>query len=239
MHLEFTSHCWKYNRLLMYQLSGFLLNPPRPGNFLTVSICACPSDLPVVKVLETFRAFPWPNNVELKTVWMDQPHLCARAIGRNKVALATKAHWVWFSDCDYAVGPTGIDDICRIIAQQPGPLWFPHEIRACEKDVGARLVEEATGEPRILKINDADFVPHFFKVAIGGVQFVPGDVARRGFLPNDKKEQTPHPGGWKPDHEDKKYRATLGTGFSPSGCVRELYRIRHADRGAPGHDVLL
>lgn len=224
MHLEIVSHSWHFHRLLTYQLSSLVINPPKKSR-VTMTVCYCPDDHDTTKTLTYFGAQEAPN-VQWHWVAMSRNDVSNRAIGRNRIALRTHADWVWFADADYVVGDGFLDRICIILANESGPLVYPKEVLACNHLVGRRLAH-AVMQPRIRTIPMECFVPHRFRKAIGGVQFVPGQVCRtKGYCHGTRYLQPTAQGKWVREIADKRFRESLGTSGHGVSCPG-LFRIRH------------
>lgn len=242
--LGMVSHCWNYSRLLCWQLSSLYLYPPREISVEAI-IFFCPDDRRTVAVLEWFarhavasglnslvKLHPWP---------LDQRKLCRRAIGRNLAFKASRADWVWATDVDYLFGPDCLDAIPSAMAAIAGPLAFPRFTnRTATQEIGDELIERVT-EPGLytLPVDDSgkgDPAAGLWEVernhrAIGGIQIVNGDVARReGYLPDSRRFQRPAD-RWMRTFEDRAYRAAIGAGRGEAIDLPNLYRLRHGKRG--------
>ena len=59
--------------------------------------------------------------------WQPMPkqELFRRAIGRNRAALATKADWVWFTDCDLMFRDNCLDALAEVSAGAPRCIAVP------------------------------------------------------------------------------------------------------------------
>ena len=230
---EFVTHCWKYSRLFCYQLSSFALFADKS---VTVTMYYCEEDEPTKKMVDYFSGLPGPN-------WspkaMSRERLCRRAIGRNEAALASKATWIWFADCDYYFGG-------RLFAALPvalsavdasHPLVYPGEILQCSQETGDKYIE-GIKEPSVVQLScsSSDFIPHGFRKAIGGVQIVRGDWARaNGYCKNHPRHHRPA-SCWARNIEDCTFRQDTGSsGFRIS--LPDVLRVRHSKRGGYGPDV--
>ena len=96
--LELVSHCCRYSHFLTYQLSSLVRNPTSKFD-ITMTVFYAEEDEAVKAVLDYFGA------MQLEGItWNWQPlpkeKLFRRSIGRNIAAKATKADWIWFTDCD-------------------------------------------------------------------------------------------------------------------------------------------
>ncbi len=98
LQIEIVSHCWNYSHFLVYQLSSLALSPPTRAE-VTMTVFYCEEDQRTRELLEHF------SGVHVEGVtwnWQKLPKglLFRRAVGRNQAALATRADWIWFTDCD-------------------------------------------------------------------------------------------------------------------------------------------
>jgi len=239
--LEVVIHCWKYARLLTYQLSSLYLHPLRDGE-LSVTVWHAPTEDPdTVRVLKFFSSLrPVPG---LTWSWRCLPHeyLVNRAIGRNLSALETQAEWIWFADADYVVREGFLDTMLALLRVQTTPLIYPEVVQATTHEDGARLIEDmsrifAECGPQVVEVTEDGLIEQRFSKAIGGVQFAKGEACRSLGYCNKPREQQPYGGNWRPDVEDRKFRLSLGTPGAPV-LVPGLVRIRHGERGGPAKVV--
>lgn len=240
MLFEIVCHCWKYSRLLSYQLSSLVHNPPAAEDRVIYTLCYCPEDEATRDVIDYFCTLKIPG-VFLMRMPLDHPELANRAIGRNRAALSSSADWVWFTDADYYVLPGFFSQLAEICKKQDPnvPLIFPRYSKATEQPRGLELVKEAAGNPRVLPMPAGPFIDSFrYRVAIGGIQFVRGTVCRRlGYLNGRHRDLRPYHGGnWRPNVEDARFRRGLNTPKTPIRVIEQnfdIVRIRHGVRGAP------
>ena len=251
MKLEVVTHCWKYSRLLSYQLASFWRHRPK-DNEVKATVFYCNEDGDTAKLLSMVSGPKWDRTTyRVNPIALSRGELCNRAIGRNLAALQSVADWMWFADADYCVTGGFFDQCCETLSWLDGPLYFPQEIRCTLKCHGAELVDRDTmpgSWQRCLSDSDcARLICQRFKVAIGGVQFARGEVLRKsvgdggplGYLNRNAGWRVAFTSGnWHPDVEDKRFRRSL-----PSSAVAidlpGLVRIRHAERGGPGKVVSL
>jgi len=239
MNVEFVTHCWRYSRLLCYQLSSFhLFAPPS----VTVTICYAEDDAPTADMV---RYFVWGLKGEASNgpVWnpmpMSREEVCRRAIGRNRAALASKADWLWFADCDYWFGARLFLALSTLAGIAPEHnLVYPGEIVQCSQAEGDRLIDLVTGpDVKTLCPTCDSFPTHAFWKAIGGVQIVRGEWARlNGYCKAHKRHQRPT-GAWARNVEDVTFRQDMGTAGHRIK-LPDVVRIRHGRRGGYGGDVL-
>lgn len=226
MLIEIVTHCWRYSRCLAYQLSSLVLYPPR-GTDCTLRVFCAKEDAPTVRMIEWFIKH---TKIKLWPTVLPRSQLLHRAIGRNMACDFTKADWVWFTDADYFFREGCLDTLARVETKAklifPGKTYFTND-----HAIGDRYAYLAN-TPGILDIDEADFKPHKLNRAIGGVQIVPGDVAREyGYCRNHKGYQSPVEGDkFIRNHSDKQFRKDLGTGGMKVD-LPGVYRIRQTDFG--------
>jgi hypothetical protein len=221
--LTIVTHCWRFSRVLTYQLSSLVLHPPKKIK-TTIRVYFNEQD---ESTLDTLRYFA-PLLTERGVLWYffvcTLPELWNRTIGRNRAALNCNTDLIWFTDADYAFGEGCLDSLAELDTTQrvvyfPAWSWInnTHELG----DQYALQVKE----PGLYDVHPEDFKRENYKKAIGGIQIVPGDVARMvGYCNGDVHRLKPAPGGWKQTYEDGAFRKLVGR--SQAVEVPELYRIR-------------
>lgn len=225
MTLEIVSHCWLYSRLLTYQLSSLVLHPPQKCE-VVATVFWCAEDQRTRDVLDYFRAIDVPR-VTWQFRELERTRLCRRAIGRNIACRETRADRLWLTDCDYLVGDGTLDAIA--LAEFGGPLAYPRRSHVTSQPRGDEYIEAVTA-PGVYDVSAEDFERDTHGRAIGGIQIVPGDIAReRGYLPDSRRFQSPSE-VWVRTHCDRAFRVTLGTTGVPID-VPHVRRIRHSKRG--------
>lgn len=229
LELEIVSHCWRYSWVLTYQLSSLLLHPP-DGVRLQMTVFYSPEDEPTSRVLQFFGGQSHPS-----ITWDWRPLrrelLFRRAVGRNQAALATRAHWIWFTDCDQVFHRGCLDSLPSILAGHDGPLVFPREVHCTELlGLDDPLFRAVADGPSLVDIDLRRFSPVTHTRAVGALQIVRGDVAREmGYCKDIRFYQEPltH---WQKTFEDRTFRWLLGTQGEPIH-LPGLYRIEHARKG--------
>ncbi len=229
MSIEIVSHCWRYTRLLTYQLSSLFSNPPVTVEVL-MTVFLTESDEPTVRVMDFFEQHATPQNIRVRRWTLPQKELMQRAIGRNLAAKATVADWVWLADCDYYFGEGALDAIPDAFASKRTELLYPKRIYGTDHPTGDRLIEDASGEPRLLTINPDDFTPLKYSRAIGGVQIVRGDTLRTKGYCSGSKLLKRRPGKWRDTVGDVHFRRTLNS-RGVKAPIPNVFRIRHSQRG--------
>ena len=226
--LEIVSHCWGYSHLLAYHLSSFVNYPPTKID-VTVTVFYSKEDQGTQAMLEFFGGMKIPN-VTWNWQRLPKEHLFRRSIGRNKAALATKADWVWFVDCDLILHKGCLDSLAESLHGRNDVLLCPKE------ESTTSLLEESNpllangAEPQVIDIDTTLFNQNEINRAVGAFQITHGDVARAcGYCKNIRVYQTPvdH---WRKTYEDRAYRWLLQTQGRRID-IPGIYRIRHISKG--------
>ncbi len=230
-HLQFevVSHCWQYAHLLQYQLSSLVLFPPtRATVIMTVYFAA--EDSKTAGLLQRFAAIEVPG---VLWNWRPLPRqaLFRRAIGRNHAALATKADWIWFTDCDLMFRRACLDTLADLLQGRRDALVFPRVERCtdllADTDPLLRPLQDTLP---VVDVDDASFVALRRTRATGPLQITHGDIARtQGYCRDISFYQQPSP-VWCKAHEDRAFRWLLGTAGVPLD-LPGVYRIRHETKG--------
>lgn len=231
--IELVTHCFRYSRVLNYQLASIKANPPESAQ-VTVTIFGAEDDKPTRDVIrywwEQCKSL-WPDVMIRPIQILPLPLLLRRAIGRNYAALNTKADLVWFLDCDLVFGPGCLETLATIDLPDD-KLFYPRTTLIQNTHaLGDEYALRAAAGPGIYPFNPADFHPEQHR-GIGGAQIVPGDVAREyGYCRDDPKRLAPVTDGqWKVTRGDVTFRKILGTKGSPID-LPNLYRIRQTREG--------
>ena len=227
--VEVVSHCWNYAHLLAYQLSS-VVQHPSSGLKLTMTVCYCKEDRATVKLLEFFSKQAVPN-VTWNWLPLERVELMRRAIGRNRAAIASKADWVWFTDCDLLFYEGCLSGLAAALAGRTEPLVYPQEER-CTSMLASddAMLTAATDGPRFVEIVPDRFDVQRPKKATGPLQIVRGDLARKfGYCDAIKCYQTPTD-RWRKTYEDRAFRWLLGSQGTPIN-VPGVYRIKHIEKG--------
>lgn len=229
LQLEIVSHCWNYAHLLAYQLSSLVLYPPR-AVAVRMTVYYCPEDAKTGRLLAHFGGIAVP---QVTWDWrpLERTRLLRRAIGRNLAAKATTADWIWFTDCDVWWHAGSLDALAARLAGCRERLVFPrqeHCTRLLREDDPVLLA--AADRPGLVQIDPREFAPAFHDKAVGPLQIVHGDTARRyGYCDAIGFYQRPVP-HWRKTYEDRTFRWLLGTEGMPIE-VPGIYRIKHLHKG--------
>jgi hypothetical protein len=235
--VEIVSHCYSvklphYSACLTYQLSGFLLHPPKSCRVLP-TICTTFDDERTLRVLNFFR-----DKMCLRTILMKPEEIGRRSIGRNQAARGSDADLVWFADVDQVFHGECLDDLIGMEwPSQDGrraSMVFPRQIKISrDHATGDAATRGVLGEPAVVDIDPSEFVDKTYNVAIGGVQIVQGDDARQyGYLNRDARYQQPRTDGlpFKEFKDDLQFRKVCNRRGPIVGIeLPGLYRIRHLE----------
>ncbi len=229
LRIEVVSHCWQYSWLLAYQLSSLVLHPPTRLS-VKMTVFHSPEDDATRRLLGFFGQQRIPG---VTWHWWPLPkeRIFRRAIGRNEAALATKADWIWFTDCDEVFHRGCLDSLADALPTETAPLVYPRRsLRTQLLDSDDPIFQRHGTQPELVDIDVNRFELVTNTRAIGALQIVRGDVARAvGYCKNIRHYMEPlkH---WHKCYEDRTFRWLLGTQGKPIN-LPNLYRIRHAAKG--------
>ncbi len=228
LHLELVSHCWRYARFLRFQLASLAQFPPTRVS-VTVTVFHAREDGETVELLESFGAKDI-SGVTWNWRVLPKEHLFRRSIGRNSAALATRADWVWFTDCDLMFREDCLDVLSDQLSGRADALLYPRQENVTPMlDSGDPMLAPTLGD-RLPDVDVARFMISERGRATGPLQIVHGDVARAcGYCNSLPYYQKPVPKFAK-CREDRAFRWLMRTDGVPID-VPGVYRIRHAEKG--------
>jgi hypothetical protein len=189
--IEIVTHCFgeRFATLLNYHLSSIVLNESQP---VTATVMFATNDKLTTKVLSYFGVIdrPW---ITWNFIHMPIQSLYQRPIGRDLAAKSSKADVIWFTDADYVFGDGCLNAVW--VPQDDGIYRPEHEYRIARRlkmqMVGA-LLKNGDIEPSVVDIDRSQFILTDIRRAVGGVQIISGDTARKiGYLPDYKEWQKP------------------------------------------------
>ena len=228
LHIEIVSHCWNYSHFLAYQLSSLVLYPPQNCR-VTATVFYCPEDETTAGLLQFFEKLS-PPNVDWNWRTLPRRQLFRRGIGRNLAAKATKADWIWFTDCDQLFHRGCLDAINHELQGRSDLLVFPVTVSCTPLLEQNDPMLRATTKPALVEINTEDFTPRSHAKAIGALQIMHGDVARSvGYCESIPFYQQPVD-TFQHTYEDRALRWLLRTQGTPIE-IPGLYRIEHSAKG--------
>lgn len=229
LRVEIVSHCWIYHHLHAYQLSSLALFPPREVD-VTMTVFHSDADRSTVELLRYFGAMDVPG-VDWNWQPLPERELLRRAIGRNRAALASRADWLWFADCDLMFRDDCLDSLARRLQGSRDALCYPHqEFVTPLLPPDHPLLSAAAVAPRVVDVDASLFAPRRITRAVGAYQIVHGDVARAtGYCAALPSYQVPTD-RWRKTYEDRAFRWLLRTEGVPV-AVPGIHRIRHSEKG--------
>lgn len=228
MLLEIVTHCWNYSSLLRWHIDSLFRRPATSDLSVLLAVFYSTDDDKTIAVLnEAVKQRVAADKTYLVPCALATPDLCRRAIGRNVAAVGTRADWLWFTDCDYLLGEC-LPSLPQALEAAGNPaLAYPATVEVTSQQDGDRLIQRAACQDDL--VVDCPWEQRFMNRAIGGIQIVRGDIARRGYLPGHPKWQRPAE-RWMRTHEDVAYRQSLGTEGTAIN-LPGVRRIRHSLRG--------
>lgn len=221
------THCWRYSRALRWQLDSLLRYPPKSCEVCYLLVCHEGDNLTLAYNGE-FTAAPRASNVFLfAEIHCNLENVLCRGRRRDWAARNNQHDIVWFADADYVFGPGCLDALAEADLSA-SPLWFPRMTRISkDHSTGDRYLQRG---PDVQDLYPDDFAPKRERMAIGGIQIVPGEVAReRGYLPPGYVDR-PRADGKFQFRSDIAFRKMLGTAGKPLE-LPNLYRIRQTTSG--------
>lgn len=229
LSIELVSHCWKYDHLLVYQLSSLVAFPPSEGS-VRMTVFYSPEDQGTAALLAYFGGMKVPR-VEWNWQPLEKPRLMRRAIGRSLAARATQADWIWFTDCDVVFEDGCLDGLMQALQGRRESLVFPAQ-EYCTSLLADEhpLLQAAAAGPRLVAIDRSEFTPRSCTEAKGPLQITHGDVARAtGYCDPLAVYHEPME-RWRKCHEDRAFRWLLRTNGTAIN-VPAVYRLRHVSKG--------
>lgn len=212
MQVEIVTHVYGdfYAALLAEQLRSLVKHR------CTVSLSVCFS---MDERMAVYEAIGELDRIVCIVNWMplDTPQLLNRNIGRNLAARATTADWIWFCDADYLFGPGSLEALANIDPAE-SPLFYPQTVY--------KSTFFYDDEPEAA-FDWSRYVPSRLRLAIGGAQIVPGDVARKhGYLDNPHDQRPVKGDKFLNTRGDSGFRHSLGTS-GKAVDIPNVYRLRH------------
>jgi len=194
-------------------------------------VCCSPTDWKTMLVLDWYGDF---RCSKVRLFPLSVAKLGRRCIGRNLAALSTDADLVWFTDCDHVFGDGCLDALVGMPWPShfgtPASMVFPQTIQIHRDHATGDQAADKVKKANLHDIDPAEFVVKHYSVAIGGVQIVTGDFARKhGYLDGNLKWQRPAEKPFGDFRDDIAYRKHCQR-FGPIVPIElpGLYRIRHS-----------
>jgi len=230
--LHIVTHCYAaklphYAQALRYQLSS--LTTYKKNVRTVVEVCCVDEDVDTQNVLDWFVC---NTSLNLIISRLSVENISCRAIGRNLAALSSHAELIWFTDVDYVFHTGCIDGLWAAweSLHEYASMLYPSTVNV-HKDHqtgdNALAQEDCDG---LIFVKPDDFFPTHYTRAIGGIQIVPGSLARDyGYLNASKRYQTPLSEPFKDFRDDIAFRRFCKTkGPIVKVDFPGLYRLRHS-----------
>ena len=229
LSIEIVSHCWRYSRLLAYQLTS-LIDHPITDARVRMTVFHGKEDTQTVNLLAFIKEHS-VKNLEWNWRVLPKEQLFRRAIGRNLAALESHADWLWFTDCDLTFQANCLNSLNSALQGRRDALVFPRTESKTDAYAAHDAEQPNTLEtPELLRVSPAEFIAHQVTRATGPLQITHGDVARSvGYcnaVPYYQQPQT----RWQKADEDRMFRWLLGTpGIAVD--VDGVCRVQHIQKG--------
>lgn len=192
-----------------------------------------------IEVLRWFGANTTHDQLLLDILPLAREDVTRRAIGRNKAALKSDGDLVWFCDVDYVFKDGCLDRLWELWLESDKPvLLHPRKVfiqpTHAEGDV---MIADALNRPgELLDCDTSGFKTKRYHAAIGGVQIVDGDVARKiGYLEGTKWQRpTDRPFFTAEDvafrSQCQSHARKTGRRYKEAIDLPNLFRLRHTQR---------
>jgi len=229
-------HCWnppgndQYAQHLRFLLASRIHYPPtKCKSYLYICHAGDPATM---SVMHEFKEVLIGDNCSTAWCYAAPEQLFRRAILRHRLSYETFCDIVHFADVDYFYGPGCLDSIAEVMDRSSG-LCIPSHYWICRDHLtGDDIVEEARFEAALPKAELSLFNRKQQKVAIGGLQFVGGDLARRvGYFCGERRMRPVDAArGFRSCRCDKWWRQYNKLKATRVG-IENLYRLRHSSDG--------
>lgn len=235
--IAIVAHCYAeqipdYAAMFTAQLSSIALWPPKTC-VLAITCWTAETDSLTHRVVAAFQQHFRRRMTPASIIARNLPkrELFRRAIGRNISCKEATADVLWMADVDYVCGDGFFDALAAVDfeAIKPHEMVFPrkyhmmlsHEIG--DKEI-ACISPGSLHEPNV---NEADYFKKRLKLGIGGLQFIPRDVAIRGYCDGTNwirplETEMPFPD----TNCDRIFRGTIRSSIPAD--LPNLFRYRHS-----------
>ena len=219
-----------YAAMLRYQIRAIADNPPQHCRAKLIVAClAFDEDRAVADA--THGKLGLCETFDLERVIMSREQLFRRSIFRHAISQCSSADVLWFADADWVMGPGCLDAVAAQVSREDG-LCLPthYHCRKSPEEGDEDWQAVLNGAEPV--IDTSKFHRRRSKIAIGGLQIIGSDFARRiGYLPDSKWQWPADP--TKPFRcfrDDSKWRMVHFSGANRGKLidVPNLYRLRHS-----------
>lgn len=213
---------------LMHQISSLVLHKPKKCK-VVLTICYTPSDSRIRKIIYWIYRESVIEDAFVVPVGFLQNEIGRRCIGRNRTALETEADIVWFADVDQVFREGIFDRLAEMEWPDGASMIYPRIIKIHKDHATGDELLNSSKEPKLVDVDPEDFIDKRYRRAIGGVQIVQGDFARKyGYLNGDEKWQRPTDRPFGDFRDDVAYRSfCLQHGPIVGVDLPGMFRLRH------------
>lgn len=222
MITEICSHCYKYSKLLSFQLSSFILFPPK--NTYIYTLFFSETDKNTQDVIDFFKP-KLEGVIELNLKPTEEGLLFNRGAGRNIALHESKADWIWFTDVDYLFRHNCLDDLYNILKSEQYVLVHPSKIKQNKSTKDGDDIIEAIKDISVRDITPENYIIHKIRRAIGGAQIT-------NVLKTKHLDYCSYLGTYKKWHitfSDVEFRRKISSRSNIN--VNDIFRIRHTEKG--------
>lgn len=226
MQVEICNHCYRYSRLLAYQLSSFVLYPPPPGIIYTLFYTE--EDSRTVEVVKYFLPL-LPRVMHIVLRPLIPSLLFNRGIGRNTALQTSDADWIWFTDTDILFRRDCLWRLAEALESTQQDLVHPAHIMHSRAHIVGDATIDAMKAPSVRDVSEDMFEERRISRAFGPVQIARVMSCKAlGYC----QDLRPAHSWWKCG-TDVQFRAQV----SKKGRIHvpHVYRIRHTAKGRFEH----
>ena len=233
--LDLVIHCYAeqipaFANMLTALLSSLHCHPPKCRT--TVVVITSPRDVLTQKVCDDFAE----RDIAIRQLHLEDELLFRRAIGRNLAAKQGAADVVWFCDADYYFGQGCLDAVANLDFSKATMLYPRKAMIHVSHDAGDREIARIV--PGELFTPDFSLFEEWrIRKAIGGLQIVSGDTARRGYLDQTTWTKPVTATKFLNTHCDKHFRRACG--LSMPADIPNVWRFRHSESAFEGKEKRL
>jgi hypothetical protein len=214
------------------------VNYPPKNCHLTYTLFHAEEDVGMRELISRFSQMQIPN---ITWDWQVLPkaELFRRAIGRHRASLNSTADWIWFADCDLIFHEGCLDSVVTAVTGKQTGMVFPaYEGITDLLPPDHSLLNQGISDSGTIDVDTELFQRNTISKAKGAFQIVHGDVARAaGYCGSIPLYQKPSE-QWRKTYEDTVFRRLIDYVGEPVD-IKNLYRIRHAEKGRYAKDSRL